>query len=104
DGLAMSSRNAYLSPKERGAALILYRALSLAKEMIKAGERDAMTVLREMTKLIERERMAKIDYVALCHTETLEDLENIEDRALIALAVKIGKTRLIDNCLIRADG
>jgi len=104
DGLAMSSRNAYLSPREREAALILSRSLSLAEERIKAGERDAMAVLREMTELIERERMAKIDYVALCHPETLEDLERIEDRALIALAVKIGKARLIDNCLVRVDG
>ncbi len=104
DGLAMSSRNAYLSPKEREAALILSRSLSLAEEMIKAGERDAMVVLREMTELIQRERMAKIDYVAICHPESLEDLERVEDRALIALAVKIGKARLIDNCLIMVDG
>jgi pantoate--beta-alanine ligase len=100
DGLAMSSRNSYLKPGERKAATILYQALLKSKEMWQAGERDAETIRTSMEKLIQAEPLAKIDYVSIADVVTLQELEQIRSRALVSLAVRIGKTRLIDNLLL----
>ncbi|MFH1003869.1 MAG: pantoate--beta-alanine ligase [Chloroflexota bacterium] len=100
DGLAMSSRNSYLSPEERRAATVLYRALCLARERWQQGETDAGRLRREMTALIEQEPLASIDYVSLADAATLAELERVAPPALVSLAVKIGRTRLIDNIVL----
>ena len=100
DGLAMSSRNAYLNPEGRKAALSLNRALKRAGEMIQEGEVHSGRIIDEMTGVIESEKGTDIDYIEVCDPENLKALEIIKGSALIAVAVKIGKTRLIDNCLI----
>ncbi len=93
----MSSRNTYLSPKERKAALILHKSLSAAEEMAKAGERDAGKLISAIVKSIKTEPLARIDYVELVDAETLEPVGSIKAPILAAIAVYIGKTRLIDN-------
>lgn len=100
DGLAMSSRNTYLDPEERPAATVLFKALSLAKELWQQGEKDADQIRRQMTSRIEKEPLAKINYVSIVDVNTLEELKIIKPPALASLAVKIGKTRLIDNILL----
>ncbi len=100
DGLAMSSRNSYLGPAERKAAIILYRSLSLARESYAKGERDAEEIRKRMAALINGEPLARIDYVSIADQDTLEELSMMERPALISLAVRIGKTRLIDNILL----
>ncbi|HXX34669.1 MAG TPA: pantoate--beta-alanine ligase [Thermodesulfobacteriota bacterium] len=97
DGLAMSSRNTYLLPDERKAALALYRSLQRAKELLQKGERKAEQILREMNGILRSEPLVKIDYVQICDTHTLEDVDRIEGDVVVALAVYLGKTRLIDN-------
>ncbi|MDE7366843.1 MAG: pantoate--beta-alanine ligase [Lachnospiraceae bacterium] len=97
DGLAKSSRNTYLSPEERQAALILSKSLERGSELIEAGERDAETIKQAIIDLIQTEPLAKIDYVELVDWNTLEPVERIEGPVLNAIAVYIGKTRLIDN-------
>lgn len=97
DGLALSSRNTHLSAKERKAALVLWRALSLAQELWDKGEKSAERLRQEITSLIESEPLAKIDYVSIADPDSLEELEEIDRSALVSLAVWIGKTRLIDN-------
>jgi pantoate--beta-alanine ligase len=97
DGLAMSSRNIYLSPGERQAATILFRALTLARQLKLDGEKDAGKIRRQMTSLIQKEPLAQIDYVSIADAETLEELNLIDGPGLASLAVRIGKTRLIDN-------
>jgi len=100
DGLAMSSRNIYLSPEERQAATVLYRALSLAQQSYSQGETNAQTISQQMTALIQKEPLANIDYVSIAHPETLEELDKVNAPALVSLAVRIGKTRLIDNVVL----
>ena len=97
DGLAMSSRNTYLNPKERKAALILHESLTLGEELIRAGEKDAVKVKNAIVKHMKTEPLARIDYVEIVDGETLEPAETIEGLILAATAVYIGKTRLIDN-------
>jgi pantoate--beta-alanine ligase len=97
DGLAMSSRNIYLSPEERKAATVLFRALTLARQLRLGGEKDAGKIRRQMTALIQKEPLAKTDYVSIVDAETMEELNLINRSALAFLAVRIGKTRLIDN-------
>jgi pantoate--beta-alanine ligase len=97
DGLAMSSRNIYLSPEERKAAKILFRALTLARQLRLGGEKDAGKIRRQMAALIQKEPLAKTDYVSIVDAETMEELNLIDRSALASLAVRIGKTRLIDN-------
>jgi len=105
DGLAMSSRNKYLSRAQRKQALCLYKALNTAREMIKAGCLDAGLIKRRMFDTIRRSgRNAKADYIALADTNTLKDIKRIKGKALIALAVRIGKTRLIDNMVLDKSG
>ncbi len=100
DGLAMSSRNTYLSREERKASLVLWKALCLARGHWENGERDASRLRQEMTSLIEREPFATIDYVSIADPETLEELAEIAAPALVSLAVRIGGTRLIDNTML----
>lgn len=97
DGLAMSSRNTYLNPQERKAATVLYKALMAAQRHLARGERDAAHLRKQMTALIQKQPLARIDYISIAHPETLVELDKIEERALASLAVRIGKTRLIDN-------
>lgn len=97
DGLAMSSRNTYLGEEERKAAIILSKALSSAEEVIKEGERDASKVSALIVNKINSQPLSKIDYVEIVCDKTLEAIEEIKGGILIALAVKIGRTRLIDN-------
>ena len=97
DGLAMSSRNIYLNDEERQAALTLNKALSLAEEQYMRGEHDASRIKVKMTGLINKEPLAQIDYISIANSDTLEELTYIDHPALVSMAVKIGKTRLIDN-------
>jgi pantoate--beta-alanine ligase len=97
DGLAMSSRNIYLSPEERQAATVLFEALTLARQLRKGGEKDAEKIRRQMTALIQKEPLAQIGYVSIADTRTLEELHLLDCPAVASLAVRIGKTRLIDN-------
>jgi pantoate--beta-alanine ligase len=97
DGLAMSSRNAYLSSKEREAALILYQALQEGKIAFHQGEKKASTIRNIMSKKIQEEPLASLEYAEVVHPETLQSLEEVHGKALLALAVRIGKARLIDN-------
>ena len=100
DGLAMSSRNRYLSPEERRQALCLFRALRGAEAMFAKGERESQVLREAMAQAILREPQAKIDYVAVKDAETLEALGQIRRKAVALLAVRIGATRLIDNMLL----
>lgn len=100
DGLAMSSRNAYLNPEERKAATVLIRAMRAADAAIKAGENDAKAVRKAADGVLFAEPLAQVDYVAVVDPETLDPVETIRGSALIALAVRIGSTRLIDNMLL----
>jgi len=97
DGLAMSSRNVYLNREERLQAQSIYRSLRLAKELFNDGERNSLKIIREMRRLIKRQADAKIDYIKIVDIMDLRDIKNISDKALVAMAVWIGKTRLIDN-------
>jgi pantoate--beta-alanine ligase len=103
DGLAMSSRNAYLTPDQRPAALTLYRSLVQARKRVETGERDAAQILKEVRDLITAQPETDIDYLSICDPETLIDVERIDRPALMALAVKVGKTRLIDNTILAAS-
>ncbi|MCJ7515140.1 MAG: pantoate--beta-alanine ligase [Dehalococcoidia bacterium] len=100
DGLAMSSRNIYLNPQERQAATVLFKALTLAQNLWKKGERNAETVRQQMASLISGEPLAKIEYVSIADVQTLEELAEIDKQAIASLAVRVGKTRLIDNILL----
>jgi len=103
DGLAMSSRNAYIRPEERETALCLSRSLAIAKEMVDTGERRSERILQAVRSHIESKEQAEIDYIKICSTETIEDIEEIDGEGLLAIAVKIGKARLIDNCVLRPE-
>jgi len=98
--LAMSSRNTYLSPEERRAALVLYQALILAQQLWSQGETDAQRLRQEMTTLIQKQPLANIDYISIADAETLDELDSVKSPALVLLAVRIGKTRLIDNIVL----
>ena len=100
DGLAMSSRNVYLNPEQRKTAPILYKSLLLAEDMFAIGERNAAVILEQMTTVIQKEPLAKIDYISISDTETLAGLKTIEKSALVSMAVRFGKTRLIDNIIL----
>ncbi len=103
DGLAMSSRNIYLSEKERSQALVLNASLCRAKEMVDDGERNAATIVREATRMIQSKTSATLDYVAIVDAESLDNVDSLErgTRALVALAARFGTTRLIDNTIIK---
>lgn len=100
DGLAKSSRNTYLNPDERKAALILSRSLKLGRELIENGETDSNAVIKAITDSINTEPLAKIDYVDVVDFDTITPVDKIGKSVLVAIAVYIGKTRLIDNFII----
>ncbi len=102
DGLAKSSRNTYLNAEERKAALVLSRSLKLGKELVAKGEKSAEAVKKVITEEIEKEPLAKIDYVEVVDFDTITPTETIGKSVLVAIAVYIGKTRLIDNFIVEA--
>ena len=104
DGLAMSSRNAYLSPQERQTALVLYRSLCLAQQMYDQGRRKSSAIKEAMQHLIQGEPMSHLEYVSIAHPDTLDELDTIQGPALVSLAVRVGKTRLIDNVVLGSGG
>jgi len=101
DGLAMSSRNAYLTPAERKAALCLSRSLRMAETLVKQGEKNAAVILQSVHRDIAKEPLAKLEYASLCDPESLSEVEQLCDATVLALAVRIGKTRLIDNMILK---
>lgn len=101
DGLAMSSRNSYLTSEERKSALCLYKSIQKAQEMVLGGERDAERIKEEIKRFILSFPFTKVDYVTIVHPYTLEELKRIEQESLLALAVFVGNTRLIDNAIIK---
>jgi pantoate--beta-alanine ligase len=104
DGLALSSRNAYLSPEERQAALVLHRSLGRAREMLSAGERSAERLLAVVRGMLEAESRARVDYVEVVDAATLKPIQRLQGRILLALAGWFGKARLIDNLMAEETG
>ena len=104
DGLALSSRNAYLEGDERKAATVLYRALQAAAKELNTGVRDTMELQRAMLKVLENEPLARVDYAEIADAETFEPVVRVGRRSYALLAVYVGKTRLIDNMLIEPAG
>lgn len=100
DGLAMSSRNVYLNAEERKAAPILWKGLTACKNLYMAGEKDANILREQAVKIITSEPLAKIEYVSVADKETLTELTRVNNGALVSLAVRFGKTRLIDNIVL----
>lgn len=100
DGLALSSRNAYLNKEERSAALVLSKSLGEAQRMIEKGERDVESIIKRMKEIIKGEPLARIDYIEIVDMDNLNSLTSIGKEALVALAVLIGKVRLIDNVIV----
>ncbi|MCD6188331.1 MAG: pantoate--beta-alanine ligase [Desulfuromusa sp.] len=103
DGLAMSSRNVYLSPDQRKQALVLSRSLQRAKEMVSSGETGCDVIIRQLKMLIEQQPDARIDYIQICHQLTLEDQTHVDADSVLLLAVYVGKPRLIDNGFLQAE-
>ncbi|MDZ7698994.1 MAG: pantoate--beta-alanine ligase [Deltaproteobacteria bacterium] len=104
DGLAMSSRNKYLSQKERKSALCLKESLDTAQRLAAEGETESRAILSRIEALILNHSYTEIDYVELCDPVTLDHTEALKEETLLALAVRVGKTRLIDNCILRRGG
>jgi pantoate--beta-alanine ligase len=104
DGLALSSRNEYLSPEERRSAIVLYRALQAAQKQLLIGVTDTLELQRSMRNVLEREPRARVDYVEIVDAGTFEPLGRVTRRSYALLAVRIGSTRLIDNMLIEPAG
>lgn len=100
DGLAMSSRNSYLNAEERKSALCLKKSLDLAREMVSKGETQSAAIKKAIEDLVRSQPYTQIDYVNLCDPFTLDDVDNLTGETLLALAVRVGKTRLIDNCVL----
>ncbi len=101
DGLAMSSRNVYLSPEERNSALSLYKAIQLAKDLIRQGERDTEILKKKLEEFIDSFPHTRVDYVEFRDPETLEEKKRIDSPTLLALAVYVGSARLIDNAILK---
>jgi len=100
DGLAMSSRNTYLTPEQRMSALSLSKSLQNARRRVENGEKDAAKIIEAVSELINSHSETVIDYIAVCDPETLDDVKTIKKPVLMALSVKIGTTRLIDNMIL----
>ncbi len=100
DGLATSSRNIYLKEKEKKTAPILYKSLKLAEDLIKKGERDSNKIVKKMKELIKKEKLVRLEYIAITDPKTLKEVERIKRSTNISLAAKIGRARLIDNITI----
>jgi len=103
DGLAVSSRNQYLTEKQRKDATLIYKSLQKCREMIEAGVTDTQEIIGQIRKILNQIPSAKIEYVSIVNAETLENLDQAAGKVLAAVAVKIGSTRLIDNILVDAD-
>jgi pantoate--beta-alanine ligase len=101
DGLAVSSRNAYLAPEERKAAVCVRRALKRAEDQVRRGERDGRKIVSAGEAEIAKEPLARVEYVRLCDPQSLETIETVQGEALLALAVWVGKARLIDNAILK---
>jgi pantoate--beta-alanine ligase len=102
DGLALSSRNSYLSPEERAEAVVVPRSLGLARELVRAGEHDARRIKSAMRRLIQSRSHGLVDYIEIVDLDELTPVSRVTGRALIALAVRFGRTRLIDNLVVRS--
>ncbi len=100
DGLAMSSRNTYLNPRERKEALSIYKSLNLADTLYRNGEKNPKEIIAKMREVILKEKDIDIDYISIVDIGKLKDVDKVSKRALVAVAVKIGKTRLIDNIIL----
>jgi len=100
DGLAMSSRNARLSPEQRAQSLCLYRALNEARGMVQGGERRPAVILQKVQKIVTQQKSARLEYASLCHPETLEEVTEVSGPTLLALVVWVGEVRLIDNSIL----
>jgi pantoate--beta-alanine ligase len=100
DGVAMSSRNAYLGPKQRKDAVCLNQALKRAQDLVHGGENSATRVAAEVRKFIHKTKGTRVEYVDIVNSETLEPVKEIKGKTLVALAVRIGKARLIDNAIV----
>jgi pantoate--beta-alanine ligase len=100
----MSSRNEYLTAEQRSQAPVLYRSLRWAQERIEAGERRAGTLIEGMTGMIAGQPAAQVDYIAIVDTKELQPVETLRGEVLIALAVRFGRARLIDNITIQVEG
>lgn len=103
DGLAKSSRNTYLNEQERAAALVLYRALCEGRKQLQQGVREAGKLRAAMQAVLDSEPLAKLDYLEICSIDTLQPLQTVDGDVLVALAVYIGKTRLIDNFIYQGE-
>ncbi len=101
DGLAMSSRNTYLTPEERKAAPVVYRSLLLAQKFWSQGEKDTGRIKQAMKELIEKEPLAGIEYISITDARSLQELEKVNPPALVSMVVKFGKTRLLDNIVLK---
>lgn len=102
-GLALSSRNSYLTPEQKKTASILYRSLKAAQFQFERGERCAEKIKKQMTEILSQEPLCQVDYVSIAHPLTFQELEKIESNALFSLAVRIGPARLIDNFLLENE-
>jgi pantoate--beta-alanine ligase len=102
DGLATSSRNQYLSPQERKDAAVIYRALQISAELIRAGEMDAARIARQMGEVLRQVPALRIEYVSIVDAESLEDVGQVQGKVLVAVAGRLGSTRLIDNIVVDA--
>ena len=100
DGLAMSSRNTYLNAEQREASVVIYKSLVLAQKLWSRGERNGDTIRKKLGEFIRTEPIADIDYISVSDTETLEELDTVKNSALVSMAVRFGKTRLIDNVIL----
>jgi pantoate--beta-alanine ligase len=100
DGLALSSRNKRLKPEERHSALCIYGSLLKAKSMFASNIKDSKEIIEEMTSIIKKAKHTKIDYISIVNAHTLEDVSSINGKAVAAVAVWIGNTRLIDNLIL----
>jgi pantoate--beta-alanine ligase len=103
DGLAMSSRNAYLTDAQRASALSLNQSLHRAGKMIEKGQKDAETIKKELKSFIHSFDETRVDYITICNPDTLEDTKILQGPVLLALAVKVGSIRLIDNAMFNQD-
>ena len=101
DGIAMSSRNSYLSPKERKSALCLKKSLDLAGKMFREGEKRAAVIKEAIETSIQSRAFTHIDYITMCDPVTLENIDTLGEESLLALSVRVGNTKLIDNCILR---
>jgi len=100
DGLAMSSRNVYLTPEQRNSALCLYKSLQKAQDLLSSGIKDSGKIIDTASEIIKSNTDTEIDYIAICDPQTLVDIKKIDGQALMALAVRVGKMRLIDNMIL----